>query len=100
MAKSKIDAATFVEAWESSENVAEVAKKLGLKIQGVRSRAAYYRKQQVLLKPFARVGGGKKLDVAALNAIILKKRPDAKAAPAREKKAAEAPKAKKPSKKR
>jgi hypothetical protein len=69
--KQKVTAAMFVAAWQASESVREVAEKLGCPYGNVFQRALRYRKLGVALKAMPHmVCGGKKLDVAALNALI------------------------------
>lgn len=60
-----IPAVDFVKAWQAAGSLEEARKTLG---DGASSRAARMRKAGVKLKEFA--GGGRKLDVAALNALI------------------------------
>jgi len=46
----KVDARTFVEAWQTSNSVDEVAQKTGLPKKYCSSRASTYRKRGVPLK--------------------------------------------------
>lgn len=60
-----VPAKDFVMAWQAATSLAEAKSKLG---GGASSRAARMRKVGVKLKEFS--GGGRPLDVAALNALI------------------------------
>lgn len=61
----KVPAEEFVVAWQAAESLAEARTKLG---PGASSRAARFRKAGVKLKEFP--GGGRRIDVKALNALI------------------------------
>jgi len=63
--KPAVPAMEFVKTWQASASLDEAKAKLG---EGASSRAARMRKEGVKLKEMP--GGGRKLDVAALNAII------------------------------
>ena len=58
----------FVKAWQTSNTVAEVATKTGLKTPSVMARASKYRSLGIGLKNMKR-GGGVKLDVDAAKAL-------------------------------
>lgn len=60
-----VPAATFVKTWQGATSLAEARATLGA---GASSRAARMRKAGVKLKEFS--GGGRALDIAALNALI------------------------------
>lgn len=64
-----VPAVEFVKAWQGAANLTEAKAKLG---DGASSRAARMRKAGINLKEFE--GGGRKLDVAALNALIAGKK--------------------------
>lgn len=70
MSKQRINAMEFVKAWDVAESIDEVAKKLGAPIASLRTKAYQYRKKGVDLKYFASTRGGKKLDIAELNAVL------------------------------
>jgi hypothetical protein len=46
----------FVKAWQASKDMAEVAKKTGMKLESVRARGHRFRKHGVPLKKFASQG--------------------------------------------
>lgn len=50
-----ISGEAFVRAWQAARSAEEAAEKLGLPVEGVRARAARYRKKGV---PLQRFGGG------------------------------------------
>jgi hypothetical protein len=60
-----VPATEFVQKWQGAKSLADAKTLLG---DGASSRAARMRKAGVKLKEFA--GGGRKLDVAGLNALI------------------------------
>ena len=64
-AKPSVPVESFVVAWQACATLAEAKEKLG---DGASSRAARLRKEGVKLKEMA--GSRKKIDVAALNALI------------------------------
>lgn len=64
-AAPSVPATEFVQKWQAAKSLAEAKAALG---DGASSRAARMRKAGVNLKEFA--GGGRKLDVAALNKLI------------------------------
>jgi hypothetical protein len=51
-----ISGEAFVRAWQAARSAEEAAEKLGLPVEGVRARAARYRKKGV---PLQRFGGGR-----------------------------------------
>jgi len=71
MAKTRIASEEFIKAWESSSNVAEVSKKLGLKPASVMARASKYRTAPLFmpLKQMKR-GGGAKIDIAKTKELL------------------------------
>ena len=66
--KVRVLVSEFVKAWEGSENVAEVSKKLNLKPTSVMARATKYRTDGLPLKLMAR--GAAKLDMGAARALL------------------------------
>jgi len=79
----RVDMMTFVKAWQTSDNVDEVAEKLGLTKTSVQARASKYRSgvlsddgKHFVVEPIAlkrmnrRGGGGSRLDTAAANRLI------------------------------
>lgn len=62
-------ATKFCQAWQNSENLKEVCEKTGMDSLSASQRAVNYRKKGVNLKCFQK-GGGRRLDVAALNAVL------------------------------
>ena len=68
--KRQVSAMDFVLAYNVANSAAEVATSLGLKIASVTQRANSLRKQNVNLKKFPDGRGGKRLNIAALNAAI------------------------------
>ncbi len=69
----RVPLTTFIQAWESSDSVAQVAEKTGLKQNSVQARASKYRSQGIPLKEMPR-GGGAKLDIAEAQALLAKLR--------------------------
>jgi hypothetical protein len=63
----------FIEVWEASESLEEVAAVLGMPKEIASARANNYRESGVSLKQFKR-GGRKGLNVEALNAMIQRHR--------------------------
>lgn len=59
----------FVKDWQNSSNLKEVCEKTGMDSLAASQRAVNYRKKGVNLKCFQK-GGGRRLDVAALNAVL------------------------------
>lgn len=72
-AEKRVQMQEFMTAWESSESVAGVAEKTGLKETSVQARASKYRSLGIPLKEMTR-GGGPKLDVAQAQALLAKLR--------------------------
>ena len=64
--KKKCTPREFVEAWQSSESVPEVAEKTGLTIPACRGRVSSYRKHGVPLRKMRTGAGRKKTDWSAL----------------------------------
>lgn len=74
-AKIRNDAATFVKTWQAAKNAQEVADKLGINKNSVLARATKFRKEYgVALKKMER-GGGRRLDVDALKALVAESTP-------------------------
>lgn len=71
----RVEMESFVTAWEGSNNVKEVAEKLGIKVTSVMARASKYRSEpfNIPLKNMQR-GGGAKLDVVAAKELLAKLR--------------------------
>lgn len=71
MSKGKnVDSVTFVKAARQAKSISELAATLGLEKATVGQRLTKYRKAGVTGLPnFSGQKGGKKLDVAALNAL-------------------------------
>lgn len=67
-----VSAETFVEVWQASESISEVAETLGQNYNYVAKRAGDLRKIKVNLKKFERKKGGRKIDASKLNALIEK----------------------------
>ena len=64
------EAETFVKVWQESENVAEVAAKLGITKNSAAARATKFRTQhKIPLKNMAR-GGGRRLDLDKLRSLV------------------------------
>ena len=60
----------FLMAHDASDSLQEVADRLDMKIESVRSRASKCRKDGINLKKFKSGGGGRKTDVAAANQFL------------------------------
>jgi transposase len=69
----RVDGETFITAWEGSSSVKEVSEKTGIKLTSIMARASKYRSEGIALKNMPR-GGGAKLNVAAMQALLVKLR--------------------------
>lgn len=69
MAKTRIASEEFIKAWESSSNVAEVSKKLGLKPASVMARASKYRTAPLFM-PLKQMKRGAKIDIAKTKELL------------------------------
>ena len=69
MAKTRIASEEFIKAWESSSNVAEVSKKLGLKPASVMARASKYRTAPLFM-PLKQMKRGAKIDIAKRRSLM------------------------------
>lgn len=69
----RVGGESFITAWESSNSVAEVAEKTGIKVTSIMARASKYRSQGIALKNMPR-GGGAKLNVGAMQELLVKLR--------------------------
>jgi hypothetical protein len=71
----RVEMEAFVEAWEASKSVTEVATKLGIKATSVAARASKYRSApfNIPLKAMQRIGAAK-LDITAARELLAKLR--------------------------
>lgn len=75
--KENVPMAQFIEVWEDSANAPEAAKRLGLTVNSVQTRASSYRKKHKIPLKNMPKGGGAKLDAAAGIALVAKLRAQA-----------------------
>ena len=68
--KNRVSAEQFVRTWTECESPTQVSEKLGLKLTSVLARASKFRSSGIPLKNMRRVGGGAKLNVEKINAVL------------------------------
>ena len=72
-----VDAKTFIEVYQTSESVAEVAERTGLATHTVSQRASLYRKKHnIALKQMPNAGAGARNDWEELRALANSLRPE------------------------
>ena len=73
----KVAAAEFIEIYQTSESVAEVAERTGLATHTVSQRASLYRKKHgIALKQMPNAGSGARNDWDELRALAARLRPE------------------------
>ena len=72
--RTKVDLATFLDAWHNSNSVEEVADKTGLAVTTVRQRATQYRKDDVPLNYMPRKKRTKQFDKTVAQQILADQR--------------------------
>ncbi len=74
---ASVTAAQFIEIYQTSESVAEVAEKTGLATNTVSQRASLYRKKHnIALKQMPNAGAGARNDWDELRALAARLRPE------------------------